>query len=267
MMLTGPEDRPLGVQLLGRESYYILRALEKLKSHTYDVLDLNAACPQKKVTSRGKGAALLKYPKELQKLLAVIVKETDVPVTVKMRLGWDNDKDAVDIARHAEDAGVKAVFVHGRTVADGYRGAVNYPAIRRIKSAINIPVIGSGNIWSGEMAKKMFDETGCDSITVARGALGNPWIFDEIGKFLATGKIVPRPSAKQVARMMKYHLDLYVEFYGERPGVIRFRKFYIWYTRGFPRTKALRSSVSSASNSRQMAGLIEKFVAVADDES
>ncbi|MDD5085234.1 MAG: tRNA dihydrouridine synthase DusB [Candidatus Omnitrophica bacterium] len=263
MMLTEAQDKPLGVQLLGREPYYILKALEKLEGYAYDILDLNAACPQKKVTSRGKGAALLKCPKELQKLLVTIVREVSVPVTVKLRLGWDNDKNAVDIAKHAEDAGVKAVFVHGRTVADGYRSPVNYPAIRKIKAALKIPVVGSGDIWSAQMAKKMFDETGCDSITIARGALGNPWIFNEVGEFLATGKIIPRPAVREVAETMKRHLDLCLDFYGET-GAIEFRKFYIWYTSGFSRVRPLRASVFCAGNKLEMTGLIEKFVAVAE---
>ena len=260
MMLTDKHDSPLGVQLLGKDPYYISKALEKLKDYSYDVLDFNAACPQKKITSHGRGAALLKSPKELQKLLALIVKEVTVPVTAKLRLGWDNEKDIVDIAKCVQDAGVKAVCVHGRTKAQGYRSPVNYSAIKKVKAALSIPVIGSGDIWSAQMAKKMFDETGCDAITVARGAFGNPWIFNEIDKFLATGKVVSRPTIGEVEQMMKRHLDLYLDFYGEKGGTIEFRKFYIWYTRGFSKIKPLRSNVSQTCNKLEMTGLIEQFV-------
>ncbi|MGB3082654.1 MAG: tRNA dihydrouridine synthase DusB [Candidatus Omnitrophota bacterium] len=261
MMLTNKHDRPLGVQLLGKDAYYISKALEKLKDYSYDILDFNAACPQKKVTSNGKGAALLKCPKKLQKLLALIVKEVTVPVTAKLRLGWDNEKNIVDIAKYVQDAGVNAVCVHGRTRAQGYRSPVNYSAIKKVKAALNIPVIGSGDIWSAQMAKKMFDETGCDAITVARGALGNPWIFNELDKFFATGKVVSRPTIKEVAQMMKRHLNLCLDFYGEKAGAMQFRKFYIWYTRGFLKTKPLRVNVSYACNKLEMTGLIEKFAA------
>ncbi|MGB2631262.1 MAG: tRNA dihydrouridine synthase DusB [Candidatus Omnitrophota bacterium] len=260
MMLTNKHDRPLGVQLLGNDTYYISKALEKLKDYSYDILDFNAACPQKKITSHGKGAALLKCPKELQKLLAFIVKEVTVPVTTKLRLGWDNEKNIVDIAKYVQDAGVKAVCVHGRTMAQGYQSPVNYAAIKKVKDALSIPVIASGDIWSAQMAKKMFDETGCDAITIARGALGNPWIFNEIDKFLATGKVVSRPAVKEVAQMMKRHLDLCLDFYGEKTGAVHFRKFYIWYTRGFSKTKPLRINVSQACNKPEMTGLIEEFV-------
>ncbi|MFC1479964.1 tRNA dihydrouridine synthase DusB [Candidatus Omnitrophota bacterium] len=260
MMLTDRHDRPLGVQLLGKDTYYISKALEKLKDYPYDVLDFNAACPQKKITSHGRGAALLKCPKELQKLLAAIVKQVTVPVTTKLRIGWDNGKNAVDIAKYVQDAGVKAVCVHGRTKAQGYRSPVNYSAIKKVKAALSIPVIGSGDIWSGQMAKKMFDETGCDGVAIARGAFGNPWIFNEIDKFLDTGKIAARPTIKEVSQTMKQHLDLYLDFYGERVGVIQFRKFYIWYTRGFSKTKPLRGNVSHTRSGPEMTSLIEKFV-------
>ncbi|MFC1643779.1 tRNA dihydrouridine synthase DusB [Candidatus Omnitrophota bacterium] len=261
MMLTNEHDRPLGVQLLGKDPYYISKALEKLEGYSYEILDFNAACPQKKITSHGKGAALLKCPKELQKLLAFIVKKVTFPVTAKLRLGWDNEKNIVDIAKCVQDAGIKAVCVHGRTRAQGYQGLVNYSAIKKVKAALSIPVIGSGDIWSAQMAKKMFDETGCDGVTVARGSFGNPWIFNEIDKFFATGEVVSRPTIMEVAQVMKRHLDLCLDFYGEKTGVIQFRKFYIWYTRGLSKTKPLRANVSHACNKLEMTSLIEKIVA------
>ncbi len=263
MMRSSSNDRPLGVQLLGNDSYYILKALESLKDYNYDVLDFNAACPQKKVTSRGKGAALLEHPKKLRELLTGIVKEVKVPVTVKIRLGWDNAKNVVNIAKHVQDAGISAVCIHGRTRMQKYRGPVNYSAIRKVKDVLNIPVIGSGDIWSDLLAKKMFEETGCDAITVARGVLGNPWIFNEIDEFLTTGKIPSKPSIREVAQMMKRHLNLCLDFYGERAGTIKFRKFYVWYTRGFLETKPLRTGVFSAGNKPQMLNLIDKFIAAA----
>lgn len=259
MMQSNSGDSPLGLQLLGEQSCYILKALEKLKDYKYDVLDFNAACPQKKITGHGKGAALLKNPKKLQNLLKEIVKEVTVPVTVKLRLGWDNEKQAVDIAKHTQDAGISAVCIHGRTKTQGYRGSVNYSAIKKVKASLSIPVIASGDIWSAQLAKKMFDETNCDAITVARGALGNPWIFNEIDEFLNTGKILPRPVIKEVVQTMKHHLGLCTDFYGEKIGTMKFRKFFIWYTRGFLKTKPLRLSVAGIKTKLQMLNLIDKF--------
>jgi nifR3 family TIM-barrel protein len=261
MMATDDSDRPLGVQLLGNDTYYLVKALEKLKDYKYDVLDFNAACPYKKITRQGQGAGLLKDPKKLKTLLTVMVKETALPVTVKLRLGWQDTKSAVDIAKYAQDSGISAVCVHGRTAKQNYSGEVDYTAIRKIKKALSIRVIASGNIWSAALAKKMLEETGCDAIMVARGALGNPWIFNEIEEFLATGKAFARPQASEVAEVMKRHFELCLGFYGEKTGIVNFRKFYIWYSRGFAKTKSLRVSVGRASTKTQMLTLIDDFIA------
>ncbi|MFH1772303.1 MAG: tRNA dihydrouridine synthase DusB [Candidatus Omnitrophota bacterium] len=259
MMRTEASDCPLGVQLLGKDLQYILKALENLKDYKYDILDFNAACPQKKVTSRGEGAALLKEPKELQKILKIIVKESDVPVTVKLRLGFDDAKNTLETAKHVRDAGVCAIFLHGRTSAQGYRSPVNYEAIKEVKANIDIPVIASGDIWSGKTAKKMFDETGCDSVMVARGALGNPWIFKEIEEFLSSGRIITKPKAKEVSQMMKRHFNMCIDFYGEKVGIWKFRKFFIWYTTGFSGVKQLRKAVFSAGAKQKLFKLIDEF--------
>ena len=263
MLSTEDSDRSLGVQLLGNDSYYILKALEKLRDFPCDILDFNAACPRKKITSQGKGAALLKSPKKLQKLLLDIVKEARLPVTVKLRLGWDSAKNIVNIAKSVQDVGIAGICLHGRTRMQGYRDPIDYLSIKKVKKALTIPVIASGDIFSANKAKEMFDQTNCDAIMVARGALGNPWIFKEIDQFLTKGRIIARPTIKEVAKMMKQHLDLSIDFYGERIGTVEFRKFYIWYTRGFIKTKLLRTGTHKASNKSQMLELINEFVTIA----
>ena len=189
-MLHGdPKDRPLGVQLLGCEPKYIMTALDVLKKYQFDILDFNAACPEKKVTKRVEGASLLKDPKKLNLLLKILVKNSEVPVTVKIRAGWDGDSlNAKEVALYAQDAGIKALFIHGRTKEQGYSGTVNYQVISQVKKALDIPVIASGDILSPELAKKMFDETNCDGLLVARGSLGNPWAYRQILGFLDTGE-------------------------------------------------------------------------------
>ncbi len=261
MMVTDLADRPLGVQLLGNNAAYLSRAIEELKDFPCDTIDFNAACPQKKVTRQGQGAALLKEPKKLVGLLSAMVKKAHLPVTVKLRLGWSNARGIVDLAKRIEDCGVSAIYLHGRTKLQGYSGAVDYKVMHKVKKALAIPLIASGNIWSAQDAQKMFDLTGCDSVALARGTLGNPWLFKEIDEYLATGKIIPRPGIEEVARVAKEHLKSVVDFYGEKNGVIKFRKFFIWYTRGFLQTKPLRLSVSAITTHPQMLALIDRFSA------
>lgn len=259
MMQSGKDDNPLGIQLLGADERFVLRSLERLHGYNFDMVDFNAACPQKKITSRGEDAALLKNPKKLTGLLKSMVKNCDRPVSVKMRLGWNNASKACDIALSSQDAGIKAIFVHGRTQTQGYSGAVDYKAIANIKKKLNIPLVASGDILSAKLAKKMFDETGCDAITVARGVLGNPWIFREIKEYLRNGKILSRPSVREIAKTMRLHFKLSLDFYGQETGVAHFKKFFIWYTRWFKGVKTMRDSISNIETAEKMMDLINKF--------
>ena len=257
MLSSREDDRPLGVQLLGCEEKYILKAVDILNSYDFDILDFNAACPARKVVRRHEGAALLKEPKKLQRLLSLIVKESLRPVTVKIRTGWDKSSvNARRVARLAEDAGVSGVFIHGRTKMQEYGGDVDYSTIRQVKKAVKIPVIASGNIFSAQLAKKMFTETGCDGIVIARGALGNPWIFQQIFTFLKDAKAVARPSAEKIVTVMLRHLDANIAFYREKNGAILFRKFFIWYTKGFRNIRPLREACSVVNTRREMAEII-----------
>ncbi|MFH1783141.1 MAG: tRNA dihydrouridine synthase DusB [Candidatus Omnitrophota bacterium] len=257
LMHTSSKDKPLGIQFLGRGLCFIERALNKLDWDDFSILDFNAACPKDKVTTKGKGAALLEDPDHLKKILKLLVKKSPIPVTLKMRLGWGDSKHSKDIAKIAEDTGVKAVCVHGRTREEGYRGKVDYRPIREIKKALSIPVIGSGDIFNALLAKKMFDETGCDSIMVARGALGNPWIFNEIESFLDKGIIKKRPGIQEVVDTVKYHLRSNCDFFGEEKGIRDFRKFFIWYTRGLSDVKHFRNEVMHITRFNKMIGLIQ----------
>jgi len=256
---TGPDEGPLGVQLLAKDPYYILKALDWLKDYKFDILEFNAACPQKKITNNGKGAYLLKEPKKLNSLLKCIIKNTTKPVTLKMRLGWDNAKDALKIAKGAADAGVSAICIHGRTRNQGYRDGVDYKTIAKVKKALKIPIIGSGDILSAELAKRMFDRTKVDMVALARGALGNPWIFREISELLEKGREIPRPKTSEIASQMSKHLDLTINHFDEKTGVVRFRKFYIWYTRGFAKAKPIRAKISQVKTKIQMDKLIKSM--------
>ncbi|MDD5253410.1 MAG: tRNA dihydrouridine synthase DusB [Candidatus Omnitrophica bacterium] len=257
MLSTAAKDKPLGVQILGCEEKYILKALDVLKAYKFDILDFNAACPAKKVVRRGEGSALLKDPKKLAKLLKLLVKNSKIPVSVKIRLGWDKDSiNAEKVALYAQDAGVSGLFIHGRTRIQEYGGNVDYAAIAKVKQAVNIPVIASGDVFSAQLAKKMLTETNCDGLVIARGSFGNPWIFKEIKEFLKTGKVLPRPARTKIVKVMLEHLDASIAFYAERNGVILFRKFFAWYTKGIRNIRPLREKCSRAKTRLEMEAMI-----------
>ena len=253
------EDRPLAVQIVGQNTDLIKQALETLSEYPYDTIDLNAACPVKKVAGTGKGAGLLKDPLKLQGILKVIVESTEVPVTVKIRSGWDDTSiNAVEVALHAQDAGVSAVIIHGRTRSQRYSGTVNYDIIREVKEAIDVPLIASGDALRPELIKKMFDETGCDGVIIARGALGNPWIFRQTEEYLKKGTEPSPPDIQERMRVMTEHLASMIECNGKRLGLIQFRKFYGWYTKGLP-AKALKVKAFRTSTHEEMQEMIDRL--------
>ncbi|MFH2145567.1 MAG: tRNA dihydrouridine synthase DusB [Candidatus Omnitrophota bacterium] len=260
MIASTGADRPLGIQLVGSDEFYIRKALENLNAVKFDLLDFNAACPKKKVISKGAGAYLLQDPKKLHHLLKVIVcARPGLAVTVKMRLGWENKNLVCDLARSAQDAGVCAIFIHGRTKTQGYSGKVDYKNIAKVKKAVTIPVIGSGDIFGAGLVKKMLDETGVDAVCVARGALGNPWIFNQTKTFLKTKEMPAPPQIDEIARVMHEHFKLCIACFGDFAAVLRFRKFFIWYTRGFVRIKNLREKAMQVKSEKSMSNLIEEF--------
>lgn len=260
MLSTLPEDRPLGVQLLGNNPDILRKALDMLQKYKFDLIDFNAACPVSKVTGRGEGAGLLKNPEQLKELLRVLVNNSLAPVTLKIRTGWDGDSvNARTIALVAQEAGIMGLFIHGRTRAQGYSGKVDYKTIGEIKSALKIPVIASGDALSAPLIKKIFTETGCDAVAIGRGSFGNPWIFRETAQYLRTGIIPARPGLGEIADTMCKHLSLCLDYYGETAGILLFRKFFGWYTKGFQEMKPLKEMAFHAETREQMTELIEKL--------
>ncbi len=260
MLSSNAEDRPLGVQILASDSKDIFGALKSLEGMEYDLLDLNAACPTPKVVRKGKGASLLLEPRKLKEILEVMVRHSSTPVTVKIRSGWDIDSvNAREIALHAEDAGIRALFIHGRTKTQGYSGTVDYGSIRMVKDALRIPVIASGDNINVSQVKKMFDITGCDGVTIARGSFGNPWIFSNLIQFFKDGSIGDMPCVNVRVEVMKHHLDLLVQHYGEQRALSIFHKFFIWYTKGIRKTRALRDKAFRIERMEDVMVLIEEF--------
>ena len=260
MLATNEIDKPLGIQIIGHDPKYILKAMDILNEFKYDILDFNAACPAKKLVARGVGASLLKDPDKLSKLLKIIVANARVPVTLKIRIGWDKSSiNALEIARRAQDIGISGLFIHGRTRAQGYSGNVDYQVIKEVKAALKVPVIASGDLWSAQFVKMMFDETDCDGVAIARGAIGNPWIFKQTAHFLKDGTSMKKPSRQEIIKTMIEHLDLCTDFYGERIGVILFYKFIDGYTKGLERTKRLREKSRCCETKNEMTAVIEEL--------
>src|SRR3989449_1552245 len=232
---TCPADRPLAVQLFGSVPEEMRDAAVYLESTGISSVDINMGCPVRKVCRVGGGSAMTSELGNTTKLVKGMVDAVKIPITAKMRLGWDDRNiTAPDLARALEDVGVAAIFVHGRTREQGFSGTVNLAGIRAVARAVtNIPVIGNGDVTTPEAAKKMIAETGCAGVSIGRGAFYNPWIFQHILNYLKTGELLPEPTFEERVRVMCRHLDLMVEVFGEEHGCRMFRKVGPWYAKRF----------------------------------
>ncbi len=260
LLVSSPIDRPLGVQFLAREPEHLIKGIAALEGYSYDVLDLNAACPVKKVTRKGEGAALLREPELLARLVTVLVKHSRAPVTVKIRTGWDRQSiNATDVARRVEDAGAHAICIHGRTKNQGYGGRSDLRVIEAVKKVVSIPVIASGDIFSAQSAVRTMEETGCAAVMVARGGLGNPWIFREAAVLCQKAAPIGKPGLEEVCAVMNHHLTMSADQHGEKLGVINFRKFFAWYTKGLRNARIFRPRAVMLSTLREMRALIDEL--------
>jgi len=232
---TRPEDSPMAVQLFGSVPEEMRDAAQFLESRGVASIDINMGCPVKKVCKVGGGSAMMTELDKTSALVRGMVNAVKIPVTAKMRLGWDDQNiTAPDLARALEGVGVAAIFVHGRTREQGFSGTVKLDAIRAVVQAVKtIPVIGNGDIITPQAAKKMFDETGCAGVSIGRGAFYDPWIFRRTRQFITTGELPPEPSFEERVRVMCRHLDLMVEVFGEDLGCRMFRKVAPWYAHRF----------------------------------
>jgi tRNA-dihydrouridine synthase B len=253
MLATHDRDTPIAAQLLGSDPALMLDAARVLLDRVkVDFLDINSACPVRKVIKKQAGAALLQNPEQLFKVIETLSIHLDLPITVKLRSGFTTiDLPALErLALGCEAHGAAALFVHGRTRSQGYSGQVNYEPIRTVKHAVSIPVFGSGDIFSPQLAQTMLAETDCDGVLVARGAFGNPWLFREIETFLQTGELLPPPSILEKKILLKRHLAYIDQYKQNSPaGKLGFmRKVALWYLKGFPNASTVRGMVNTLSD-------------------
>ena len=248
-----PQERPVSLQLFGSDADIIAEMAAKIEDRSFDILDFNMGCPVPKVVNNGEGSALMKNPKLVEEILTKLVRAVKKPVTVKIRKGFDEEHvNAVEIARIAESCGVAAVAVHGRTRQQYYSGHADWDIIRQVKEAVQIPVIGNGDLHTAEDVCRMKEQTGCDGFMIGRGAQGNPWIFEQILHKLETGEELPRPTVQEVTEMVMRHARLQVEIKGEYTGMREIRKHAAWYTAGYRNSSKLRGKINEVETIQQL---------------
>jgi tRNA-dihydrouridine synthase B len=258
------EPAPIGVQIAGADPQALAQAARHSVEHGAQIVDINMGCPAKKVCSAWAGSALLQDETLVARILASVVGAVDVPVTLKIRTGWNRDNNnGVAIARIAEDAGVRALAVHGRTRDMLYTGEAEYDTIAAIKQAVRIPVVANGDVDSAHKARAVLDKTGADALMIGRAAQGRPWIFREIAHFLATGKLAPQPPLGEIRAILLGHVHALHEFYGEQAGVRIARKHLSWYAKDRPENAAFRQVVNRAESApEQLAHASDYFDAL-----
>jgi nifR3 family TIM-barrel protein len=255
------EEQPISVQLFGSEPHIMAEAARIAVQEGAKIIDVNMGCPVPKVVKNGEGSALLENPQLAQAIVQAMVSAVDVPITVKMRIGWDRDHIvAVEFARKMEEAGASAVAVHGRTRDQYYSGKADWDVIKEVKAALSIPVIGNGDIWSPEDAKNMLEKTRCDAVMLGRGIMGNPWLISRTLQYLRGEEVAPPPTTTEKIRGALLHLDLTISFKGEEIGVREMRKHLAWYLKGLRHTAPLKEAIFKATRRSQVAGLLEEYL-------
>ncbi len=263
LMKIDINEHPCAIQIFGNEPKTMAEAAEYALQFGPEIIDINMGCPAPKIIKNHSGSYLMKEPELSGKIIKAVSDAVCVPVTVKFRVGWDeNNKNCVEFAKIAEANGAAAITIHGRTKEQMYAPPVDNKAIADVKKAVTIPVIGNGDIFTPEDAKAMYERTGCDFVMVGRGALGRPWLFSQINEYFETGSYSPDPDPEERMRIMLLHAQRICELYGEKHGMCEIRKHALWYTKGLRGSSKLRNEFSVVKSFDELNLLAEKVIQI-----
>ena len=261
MLKIEKEEHPVAIQIFGSDPEYMGGTAKILNSYPNEILDINMGCPAPKVVKNGDGSALLKNPELAERVLRAVVENSEKPVTLKIRKGWDDTCiNAVEIAKMAEDCGISAIAVHGRTREQYYSGKADWDIIREVKENVSIPVIGNGDVFEVEDAINMLNKTNCDAIMIGRGAQGNPWIFKRINHYMQTGEILPEPTLEEKIDTAMKHLKLAVQEHGEYVAVREMRKHIAWYLKGLRNSARVRDEINKIESYEEVVNKLKDYM-------
>lgn len=263
MLLMDEMERPISQQIFGSDIDSFVKAAKIVeKTMKPDIIDINMGCPVPKVALKNQaGSALLKNTKKIKEIVTAVVNAVNIPVTVKIRSGWDeNSINAVEVAKICEEAGAKAIAVHARTRSQGYSGKANWNIIKDVVNAVNIPVIGNGDVTSPELAKQMLDETGCSGVMIGRGAIGNPWLIKNCVNYLTDGSYKKDISIKERIDMMKMHLDMLITDKNEKTAILEFRTHLMYYFKYLPNSKETKVKLCQAKTKEEVTNLLNEYL-------